>query len=180
MTPNCKSASGAHVWSRCRCVRVEDKKLASQRVRLCAGCDLSPICQTSILTNFWRWQERHINLSDHNLRDKAFKFGVGELRTKILDTCRLLGHFTSVWLCHCHMYSTHCSSVRSNYHMTSEPSTFLLAPTGALIVTLCYYISVAAAATFSDFHSDHWCKGCYKSHSKSLKQYQCNWCQKIS
>ena len=36
----------------------------------------------------------------------------------------------------------------------STVSSFL-APTGALIVTLCYYISVAAAATFSDFHLDH-------------------------
>ena len=31
----------------------------------------------------------------------------------------------------------------------------LLAPTGALIVMMCYYISAAAAATFSDFHSVH-------------------------
>ena len=32
--------------------------------------------------------------------------------------------------------------------------------------------------TFSDFHSVHWCNWCYKSHSKSLKQYQSNWCHK--
>ena len=32
-------------------------------------------------------------------------------------------------------------------------SDILLAPTGALIVMLCYYVS--AAATFSDFHSVH-------------------------
>ena len=30
-------------------------------------------------------------------------------------------------------------------------------------------------ATFSDFHSVHWCNWFYKCHSKSLKQYQCNW-----
>ena len=29
----------------------------------------------------------------------------------------------------------------------------LLAPTGSLIATMDYYISTAAAATFSDFHS---------------------------
>ena len=34
----------------------------------------------------------------------------------------------------------------------------LLAPTGALIVMMVYYISAAAtAATFPDFHSVHWC-----------------------
>ena len=53
--------------------------------------------------------------------------------------------------------------------------TILLAPTGALIVMMVYYIS-AAAPTFSDFHSVPWCNWCYKCHSKSLKKYQCNWC----
>ena len=32
-----------------------------------------------------------------------------------------------------------------------------LASTGALIVIMIYYISMAAAATFSDFHSVHQC-----------------------
>ena len=54
----------------------------------------------------------------------------------------------------------------------------LLAPTGALIVIMVYYISAAAAATFSDFHSVHQCNWYYICHSKSLKQYQCNWCHK--
>ena len=54
----------------------------------------------------------------------------------------------------------------------------VLAPTGALIVIMVYYISMAAP-TFSDFHSVSWCNWCYKCHSKSLKQYQCNWCHKM-
>ena len=49
----------------------------------------------------------------------------------------------------------------------------LLAPTGALVLMMVRDISVAPA--FSDFHSVHWCNWCYKCHSKSLKQYQCNW-----
>ena len=39
----------------------------------------------------------------------------------------------------------------------------LLAPTGALVVMMVYYIS---APTFSDFYSVHWCNWCYKCHSK--------------
>ena len=70
---------------------------------------------------------------------------------------------------------------------TTTHHCFLLAPTGALIVIMVYYniiynifyISAAAAATFSDFLSVHWCNWCYKCHSKSLKQYQCNWCHKM-
>jgi len=54
----------------------------------------------------------------------------------------------------------------------------VLAPTGALIVMLVYYIYIRAA-TFSDFHSVHWCNWWHKCHSKSLKQYQCNWCHKM-
>ena len=38
---------------------------------------------------------------------------------------------------------------------------------------------IRAAATFSDFHSVHWCNWCYSCHSKLLKQYQCNWCDKM-
>ena len=53
----------------------------------------------------------------------------------------------------------------------------LLAPTGALKVMVVYYIS--AAVSFSDFQSVHWRNWCYKCHSKSLKQYQCNWCHKM-
>ena len=33
--------------------------------------------------------------------------------------------------------------------------------------------------TFSDFHSVPWCNQCYKCHSKSLKQYQCNQCHNM-
>ena len=48
---------------------------------------------------------------------------------------------------------------------------FLLAPTGAL--------SMDQAGHFLNVHSDHQCSCCYKSQSKSLKQYQCKWCHKI-
>ena len=60
----------------------------------------------------------------------------------------------------------------------------LLAPTGALVVMMVYYIYIyiylSAAPAFSDFHSVPWCNWCYECHSKSLKQYQCNRCHKIS
>ena len=46
-----------------------------------------------------------------------------------------------------------------------QGSKSLLAPTGALIVMMVYYIS--AAPTFSDFHSVPWCNWCYKCHSIS-------------
>ena len=36
----------------------------------------------------------------------------------------------------------------------------------------------ALIAPFLDFQSVNWCNRHYKSHSKSFKQYQCNWCHK--
>ena len=37
------------------------------------------------------------------------------------------------------------------------------------------YIYIYPKATFSDFHSVHWCNWCYKCHFKLLKQFQCNY-----
>ena len=76
-----------------------------------------------------------------------------------------------------------CFAPKHYFMSLSGTPWYLLAPTGALIVVtmVFYYISAAAAAaTFSDFHSVHWRNWCYKSHSKSLKQYQCNWYHKMS
>ena len=57
----------------------------------------------------------------------------------------------------------------------------LLAPTGALVLMMVYYIYIyISKATFPDFHSVPWCNWCYKCHSKLLKQYHCNWCHVIS
>ena len=58
---------------------------------------------------------------------------------------------------------------------TNSPFFLFLAPTGALIVMMCYYTMY----NFFNFHSVHWCNWCYKCHSKSLKQYQCNWCHNV-
>ena len=45
---------------------------------------------------------------------------------------------------------------RLNYKLFLLGPPYLLASTGALVVMMVYYISVAAAAaTFSDFHSVH-------------------------
>ena len=73
------------------------------------------------------------------------------------------GHFLVM---SCHVFKNNCFQSKQ-----------LLALTGALTVTLCYYY---ISGNFSDFHSVHWCNWCYKCHSKSLKQYQCNWCPQIS
>ena len=40
---------------------------------------------------------------------------------------------------------------------TISRTSYLLAATGALIVMMCYYEHISAAATFSDFHSAHQC-----------------------
>ena len=50
----------------------------------------------------------------------------------------------------------------------------LLAPSGALIVMMVYYISAAAAAQLFQILSIYAFLYCYKCHSKSLEQYQCN------
>ena len=49
----------------------------------------------------------------------------------------------------------------------------LLAPTGALVLMMVYYISEAANPLFQIW-SIYAFLYCYKCHSKSLKQYQCN------
>ena len=54
----------------------------------------------------------------------------------------------------------------------------LLAPTGALVVMMVYYIS--AQRQLFQILSIQAFLYCYKCHSKSLKQYQCNWCHRIS
>ena len=51
---------------------------------------------------------------------------------------------------------------------------YLLAPTGALVLMMVYYISAAAAAQLFQILSIYAFLYCYKCHSKSLKQYQCN------
>ena len=58
------------------------------------------------------------------------------------------------------------------YKLHGYLSCCLLAPTGALIVMMVYLISIHTQ--FID--AINWC---YKCHSKSLKQYQCNWCHKM-
>ena len=74
-----------------------------------------------------------------------------------------------------------CMQIKTHKHKYTQINFLfsgLLAPTGALIVMMVnnIYIRSSSKATFSDFHSVQWCNWCYKCHSKSLKQYQCNWC----
>ena len=94
ITPNCKSASASSL-------KVSPaSELLLTRSWHHRGSGVTPPSHLSneYFDKFVRWRERHINLSDHNLRDKAFKFGVGELRTT-LCTCRPLDHFTCEPLC---------------------------------------------------------------------------------
>ena len=106
ITPNCRSASACSLK-----VSLASELLLTRSWHH-RGSGVTPPSHLSneYFDKFVRWRERHINLSDHNLRDKAFKFGVGELRTT-LCTCRPLDHFTCEPLCHlcplCHM----CHSV---------------------------------------------------------------------
>ena len=74
-----------------------------------------------------------------------------------------------------HFFGTHLNQNKicenEGYHsyislnISNLPGHSLLAPTGALIVMMVYYIYIQEA-TFSDFHSVYWCNWCYKWHSK--------------
>ena len=58
-------------------------------------------------------------------------------------------------------------------------SEILLAPTGALVLMMVYDIYIYIHPLFQIL-SIYAFLYCYKCHSKSLKQYQCNWCHRIS
>ena len=94
ITPNCRSESACSLK-----VSLASELLLTRSWHH-RGSGVTPPSHLSneYFDKFVRWRERHINLSDHNLRDKAFKFGVGELRTT-LCTCRPLDHFTCEPLC---------------------------------------------------------------------------------
>ena len=92
---------------------------------------------------------------------------------RFCDSCDVLAYFVLIpaqlyifqlFSCMCLLLPwSHCSSVSDHIPKIELdqnepiPGKISLAPTGALVVMMVYYIyiSPAAAATFSDFHSVH-------------------------
>ena len=130
ITPNCRSASACSLK-----VSLASELLLTRSWHH-RGSGVTPPSHLSneYFDKFVRWRERHINLSDHNLRDKAFKFGVGELRTT-LCTCRPLDHFTCEPLCHlCHRFHPPTWPPGHLFSEQCSPSQTLIASAGALHV----------------------------------------------
>ena len=76
-----------------------------------------------------------------------------------------------------YMFSIHCFfSNCSNFSVFfSSLELFLLAPTGALVLMMVYYIYIyISIRPLLQILSIYAFLYCYKCHSKSLKQYQCN------
>ena len=96
-------------------------------------------------------------LSESNIYENSFKIGPGQWT-------QCSGHHISSALCSYKYNYIYSLFVSSDWSSNSDD------------VLLYIYTS---KPTFSDYHSLPCCKWCYKCHSKSLKQYQCNWSHKM-